>query len=357
MKKTVMKALAFCIGIVIFSTAAIAHPQEVTNATDTTGPQVSAIPSAIVWSDDFEDEDISDWQLFAVDRDLPEPLLPGNSTAEGGVLRHLGVEWAYAGHNSSVAFGSWSFDVDIQDNVDDEFLVLFMSEIWNYDWPERNTAGEAYGIAFYLSPTSVEIDLVKTSHDTGHLFLDEYMAPGLVGWNSFIVTRESSGQFYVYMNQELILKGKNLQHTTSERFYFIGSGGPAIDNVTVGGFPIPDGAPPEWDPEPVDQMIDAGSNFYYDLNATDYSGLDHWWINNTEYFAIDDDGVISNVDVLEAGIYVIGVSVNDTKGNTQTGSFRLTVREHPPGIPLEFVIGGIGVTVIILVLVIWKSRK
>ena len=356
MKKIVTKGFALCIAIVILTTIAIGESKDMTNATNIAGPQVGAIPAAIIWSDNFDDEDISDWQLFTVDSDLPEPLLPGNSTAEGGVLRHIGVEWAYAGHNSSVAFGSWSFDVDIQDNVDDEIMVLFMSEMWNYDWPERDTAGEAYGIVFYLFPTYVDINLVKMSHDTGHLFLDNYIAAGLAGWNSFIVTREMSGQFYVYMNGELILKGKNLQHTTSERFYFVGSGGPAIDNITVRD-DIIDLAPPEWDPEPVNQMIDVGTDFAYDLNATDYSGLDSWWINDTVNFAIDDDGVITNVDVLEGGSYVISVSVNDTLGFTQTGTFRLTVRELPTLLPTELILVAVGAAVvIIIVLVIWRRR-
>ncbi|MFW9793108.1 MAG: hypothetical protein ACFFEE_02305 [Candidatus Thorarchaeota archaeon] len=358
MKNVYLKIFAAFAVMVMISAISVGDVPESLEVSIGTNPTLRPIPSAIVWSDNFDDMDISDWQLFAVDRDLPEPLLPGNSTAEEGVLRHLGMEWAYAGHNSSVAFGSWSFDVDVQDNVDDEFLVLFMSEIWNYDWPERNTAGEAYGIAFYLSPTDVEIDLVKTSHDTGHLYLDEYTVPGLVGWNSFIVTRELSGQFYVYMNGELILEGKNMQHTTSERFYFIGSGGPAIDNITVDDDIIYDAAPPKWNPEPIDQMIDIGTDFHYDLNATDYSGIDQWWINDTVNFAINDDGVISNVDVLEAGSYVIGVSVNDTQGNTQTGSFRLTVRELPIPLPMELVIVGVGAAaVFLIVLVIWSKKR
>jgi hypothetical protein len=87
-----MKGVALCIAIVILTTIAIGEPHDLTNVTNTAELHTLAIPSAIVWSDNFDDEDISDWQLFAVDPDLPEPLLPGNSTAEGGVLRHIGVE-------------------------------------------------------------------------------------------------------------------------------------------------------------------------------------------------------------------------------------------------------------------------
>jgi hypothetical protein len=75
-------------------------------------------------------------------------------------------------------------------------------------------------------------------------------------------------------------------------------------------------------------------------------------------FAIDDDGIITNIDVLEAGSYVIGVSVNDTLGFTQAASFKLTVRELPTPFPLELVIGSVvAVVVVVIALVVWRKRN
>ncbi len=284
--------------------------------------------------------------------------MPGNSTAVGGVLRHLETEWSYAGHNSSVTFGTWTFDVDIQEPVNEyHFSIAFLSEPFDDDWLTYGVVGSAYGINFYIHDTgTTEIRISKADHDTGVVHMDSYTEVNMIGWRSIIITRELSGQFYVYLNGTLILKAKDLQHTTSERFYFLSHGGPAIDNVTVSDTIDYDAAPPEWDQLPADQIIDAGVDFYYDLNATDSSGVDQWWISNTQYFTIND-GVISNIDALEAGSYVIEVNVNDTNGYTQTDEFTLTVRELPPTIPMELVVGAAGAAVfIIIVLVIWRKK-
>ena len=359
----------------MLSTVSISHTPTVREyCIDSTADPILA---SEVWSDNFTDEDIGDWQLFCVNPELPEPVLPGNSTAVGGVLRHIGVERTYAGRNSSVTFGTWYFDLDIQDNVEDEIIIAFMSEIWNYDWAERQTMGEAYCVVFYLNPTYVNINLVKTSHDTGHIFLDYYIAQGLEGWNNFTVTRELSGQFYVYLNGSPILSGKNLQHTTSERFYFISGGGPAIDNENVSNSIDYDAAPPEWDPPISEQQIEVGEQYRYDINATDYSGIDKWWIDDTENFTIDDEGIITNAAELVEGEYLITVGVNDTLGNGRTQPFTLTVNpvpitttpttptgtspttpNGPPSeFPMELILAAGGVVVVLLILVIWRTRR
>ncbi|MGY5864211.1 MAG: hypothetical protein RTV41_06370 [Candidatus Thorarchaeota archaeon] len=360
MKKMNLRILTALVVVIMLSAVSVGNVPETVEITETIDTTPRAIPSAIVWSDNFDDEDISDWQLFKVNHSAtPDTLLPGNSTAVGGVLRHLETEWSYAGHNSSVAFGTWTFDVDIQEPVDEwHFYVAFISEIFDDDWLTYGQIGSAYGVGFYIHDTgSTEFRLTKGNHATGASFLDSYFGNNIIGWRNIIVTRELSGQFHVYLNGDHILQAKDLQHTTSERFYFISPGGPAIDNLTVSDTIDYDAAPPALDQPLANQMIDAGTDFRYDLNASDYSGIDQWWINDTVNFAIDDDGVISNIDVLEAGSFVIEVNVNDTLGNTQTGSFRLTVRELPTAFPMELVVGSaVAVGFVIIVLVIWRKR-
>jgi parallel beta-helix repeat protein len=82
---------------------------------------------------------------------------------------------------------------------------------------------------------------------------------------------------------------------------------------------------PTWIEEPTDQFVTYSKTFRYDLNATDYDGLDLWWINDTARFSIDQEGIITNVTTLALGYYALQVSVNDTKGNTLTGEFGVTV--------------------------------
>jgi parallel beta-helix repeat protein len=90
---------------------------------------------------------------------------------------------------------------------------------------------------------------------------------------------------------------------------------------------------PTWIEEPTDQLVIYPKAFRYDLNATDYDGLDMWWINDTINFVIDQTGLIVNATILEIKEYGIEVFVNDTLGNILASTFRVTVvkyTEHDP---------------------------
>jgi parallel beta-helix repeat protein len=82
---------------------------------------------------------------------------------------------------------------------------------------------------------------------------------------------------------------------------------------------------PQWVQEPTDQTVEAGNPFYYDLNATDYSGLDTWWVNDTGRFSISSDGIVTSSALLPVGTYNIRVSVNDTLGHVLTELIRIEV--------------------------------
>jgi hypothetical protein len=73
---------------------------------------------------------------------------------------------------------------------------------------------------------------------------------------------------------------------------------------------------PVWTQVPVTQHVEYGQTFSYDLNATDSSGIDRWWLGDDTYFSIDSNGSITETALLEVGIYTISVFVNDTLGNT-----------------------------------------
>ena len=160
------------------------------------------------------------------------------------------------------------------------------------------------------------------------------------------------------MNETLILEGKNTDYTTSERFSLSTHANPAIDNIIVNDTITYDKAPPVWENTIADQQIVEGESFRYDINASDFSGIDSWWIDDTENFTIDENGVITNNIALSVGDYIIGVSVNDTRGNTQHNSFELSVVPHSISLPIEMIlaIGG-GTVVIIVILVIFIKRK
>jgi hypothetical protein len=390
------KLIAASMVILLFSTMSTSHLPDVEDSTVTTDMVSSPIRSAVVWSDDFEDENIDDWEIFGVNyTTFPLQLIPGNFSVSGGLLRNVGPEWDYAFHNSSVAYGTWIFDVDIQRPDDlDRFPVGFMSE-YNIE-KLLNDTGNNYIISFRIfdDDPDGDIRLARNDIDKGTTFLDSYYVEIIRGWWNVIVTREESGQFYVYLNGDLILDVVDTTHTTSDCFVFYGYANPAIDNITVSDTIDYDKAPPKWSHSITDKEITLGELFHYDINATDHAGIDQYWIDDTQNFTIDDQGVITNITELVIGTYDVTVWVNDTLGNTQTGTFTLTVNtdttttttttttpstttsttttsptittttstdttEPPPTlIPTELLIAGIAAPIlVIVVLVIWKSRK
>ena len=89
-------------------------------------------------------------------------------------------------------------------------------------------------------------------------------------------------------------------------------------------------APPLWVVPPSDRILELNTIFYYNLDATDVSGLDMWWLNDTSMFAIDNQGVIRNSTALGIGRYGLRVWVNDTLGEILTGSFTVLVQDTTP---------------------------
>ncbi|MFX1476180.1 MAG: CARDB domain-containing protein, partial [Promethearchaeota archaeon] len=88
-----------------------------------------------------------------------------------------------------------------------------------------------------------------------------------------------------------------------------------------------DATEPSWSQTPTDQGLEFGASFSYDLNATDPSDIDTWWINDTINFAISTTGIITNALPLAVGVYGLQVWVNDTFDNTQTAAFTVTVED------------------------------
>ena len=84
---------------------------------------------------------------------------------------------------------------------------------------------------------------------------------------------------------------------------------------------------PVWDQAPTIQVCEFGLPIWYDLNASDPSGLDKWWINDTAHFAIDGAGVITNTTRLSVDHYGLQVWVNDTYDNILTGVFTISVQD------------------------------
>jgi len=89
---------------------------------------------------------------------------------------------------------------------------------------------------------------------------------------------------------------------------------------------VEDTTTPSWVSIPSNQELLHGVAFFYQLEATDLSGIDSWHVNDTESFTIMD-GLITNATVLNPGIYGLEVSVADIYGNTHSYNFSIRVIE------------------------------
>ncbi|MHA2263202.1 MAG: right-handed parallel beta-helix repeat-containing protein [Candidatus Thorarchaeota archaeon] len=82
---------------------------------------------------------------------------------------------------------------------------------------------------------------------------------------------------------------------------------------------------PAWIEPPTDQLVEFGDWLRYNLNASDPSGIDNIWLNDTTYLSIDLTGVISNNTILNIGFYSVEVWMNDTYGHTTSLILNITV--------------------------------
>ena len=120
--------------------------------------------------------------------------------------------------------------------------------------------------------------------------------------------------------------------------------------------------PPSWFISPENQIIEYGVFFRYQLSATDRSGLDSWWVDDTENFTINTSGLITNATVLQIGEYPLQVSVNDTLNNILTATFTVIVHQPttppPPPIPgFPFAALFLGLIVAIIPFLLYRRKR
>jgi len=199
-------------------------------------------PSAEIWSEDFNDLIPDGWEFWGMDYSHDAPSLANYSVAEGMLRFQGGKNWTIAMYNITQAVGTWSFDLDVQDSYAHHFYVSFFSGYWANDsiiWPNwRSTVPYEYGIMVVSDlflPWSKEFILYQRSTGSADYIttLERYSPPEIIGRHHFDITRDSSGQFNVYINGALRLSGNDTAYTTSECFKIYSPEGPAIDNIVV----------------------------------------------------------------------------------------------------------------------------
>jgi len=102
------------------------------------------------------------------------------------------------------------------------------------------------------------------------------------------------------------------------------------DRESVDRYPIgsqPDILAPEWTAEPSDQIIECGNDFAIDVEASDSNGIAYYSIDNTEYFDVNEFGLITNKVALGIGSYPLEVRAYDPSNNYCSATFIVTVQD------------------------------
>ncbi|MFX1484933.1 MAG: hypothetical protein ACFFCP_17280 [Promethearchaeota archaeon] len=182
------------------------------------------------WSDDFNDGDYDGWTIFENESNwtATNNYLQIDQGSEGGIS-----------HPSTVAYGTWSFDVKADEDSFDGFAVDFISndvnevgtDHWNCYWL-------SFGEAIQPEGKAAAISLRYYNYSTGAVTIDSAEDPiPLAGWLHIEVTRTTAGLFSVYHNGSLIMQGAHTEMETSELFMFWGYHQEMFDNFIVSDAP------------------------------------------------------------------------------------------------------------------------
>ncbi|MFW9965094.1 MAG: Ig-like domain-containing protein, partial [Candidatus Sifarchaeia archaeon] len=171
---------------------------------------------SVVWSDSFDDGDISDWSVTR-----------GGFTLADGTMTGATSIWNWANIESTVTQGTWSFDVRYMGI--DGFNVWFMSNelvVSDYYNPRE---GYFIQISMYTGSIQLMRDLNRQQ-----IVLDSYTPEeGLDGWWSITVTRTACGELSVFIDGVLRMQAIDTTFDTSQWFAFEAFNTHSIDNIVV----------------------------------------------------------------------------------------------------------------------------
>ena len=166
--------------------------------------------AAVVWNDNFNDTDYLGWTLEL-----------GSFNAADGLLRGVDATNAIR-HDTATTTGTWSFDVQIVPQSS-AYITLFAQVV------SAGIADDCYTIRI----NQFGIDL-RESTDWTNSYLDQAsFADPINGWQNLDVTRDGSGQFYVFINGTQWLEGTGTSHDTATYFVLYCTNTAAFDNIVV----------------------------------------------------------------------------------------------------------------------------
>jgi hypothetical protein len=192
-----------------------------------------------VWSDNFNDGNYEGWTVSGALNpfSVAEILENGSFSAASKVLQAGGSPtvdpslWSWASHPSTVATGTWSFDLYMTSAITsmDVGVILIL------DKPTYTVPLDWHGYTLELAHTGV-LYLWRWNGGSSTNFseIGSGTFPYKEGsWIHIDVTRNADGRFCVYTNGTLRIDAVDKRYFTSSYFLFESRPGPAIDNIVV----------------------------------------------------------------------------------------------------------------------------
>ncbi len=198
----------------------------------------SLCEATMVWSDDFNDGNHDSWSVTGINMTtIPAVLVDGNYSVDNGLLRATGEGsgwiWNLASHASTVATGTWSFDIDVPPVEPglSHFYVFFMSADTNIE--EGIPDGYAFKVQMTLYNEFRGFQLERNSDGINEEITQYLTDQDVLGGYHIDITRDSTGHFNVWINGTHRMAVQDQSISASTYFRFSTPAGAAIDNVEV----------------------------------------------------------------------------------------------------------------------------
>ncbi len=149
---------------------------------------------------------------------------------------------------------------------------------------------------------------------------------GIDHWVIDDITHFSIDEYGVIRNNTVLVAGE--YPLTVDVYDVSGNGLSGNLTITVNP-PQEDTTPPAWVTFHITQTIEYGESLEVFIEAWDSSGIDNWWLNDTNHFTLDEHGLLQNVVILEPGVYRLEVRAYDPYGNYCSAILVVTVLEAP----------------------------
>jgi len=209
---------------------------------------LSRVSASVVWEEDFEVWPFDDWYLEkyeVIDNILYPSQEPPPYITNGMLQMPYGSrdeEWDAFGaiHNSTLAYGSWSFDLYVTPGLNHTPFCAFQ--------PVTNRVLNSSGLAvddpyyrgYYLLLGEVtpdgtpRVEFRRILSGTDSRIYEYRLATPFNGSHHFDITRDLNGRWRIYFDNQFLYSVVDNTITTSERVAITNVlGDPAFDNITV----------------------------------------------------------------------------------------------------------------------------